>query len=146
MGKDLGYLPGVVQEKMSVWMAPIRDAIEFLSENSPERYYHLQETGILQVEPLTYIRGRSIPHTFFLVDEVQNISSHEIKTMISRMGEGSKLVLTGDIHQIDNEYLDAFNNGLTRVVERFKKSSLAGHVNLIKGERSELANLATKLL
>jgi PhoH-like ATPase len=102
--------------------------------------------GLLQIEPLTYIRGRSIPNQFMIVDEAQNLSPHEIKTIITRAGEGTKIVLTGDTMQIDSPYLDSINNGLAYVVECFKAESIAGHVNLVKGERSKLSELATQLM
>jgi len=105
-----------------------------------------KEQGIIHVEPLTYIRGRSIPNSFIIIDEAQNLSAHEIKTIITRIGENSKIVLTGDIDQIDNPYVDFADNGLTHVVEKFKEYPIAGHVTLRKGERSELATLASEIL
>ncbi|KKK59291.1 hypothetical protein LCGC14_3035870, partial [marine sediment metagenome] len=146
---DIGFIPGPVEEKLFVWMTPIQDVIEFLfgcTGKTRNRYYDLISTGILDIEPLAYIRGRSIPRTFFNVEEAQNCSSHELKTIISRMGAGSKIVLTGDIHQIDAENLDSTSNGLTCVAERFKPFEISGHITLVKGERSELANLAAELL
>lgn len=106
----------------------------------------LIEQGWLEIEPLTYIRGRSIPNQYLIIDEAQNLTPHEIKTIITRAGDGTKIVLTGDPYQIDNPYIDATNNGLTYVVERFKNQPIAGHITLIKGERSELAELAANLL
>lgn len=159
LGKDLGFLPGDLDEKLNPWMQPIFDNLEFLmgdrmSEKKSSRqhrassggYLELMEQGMLAVEPITYIRGRSIPKQYFVVDEAQNLSAHEIKTIITRAGEGTKIVLTGDYQQIDNPYLDAENNGLTRVVECFKRSEIAAHITLTKGERSELASLAAQLL
>ena len=157
MGRDLGFLPGDVSEKLNPWMKPIFDNLEFLfgGEDSAEqrqrsagqaRYQYLIDSGMVQVEPLTYIRGRSLPRQYLLVDEAQNLTPHEVKTVISRAGEGTKIVLTGDPYQIDNPYVDATSNGLSHVVERFKGSPIAGHITLKKGERSELAELATRLL
>lgn len=153
MGKDLGYLPGDVEEKLNPWMQPIYDSLDFLlSGGMPSRqklsksYQELIEQGILAVEPLSYIRGRSLPGAFFVVDEVQNLTPHEVKTIMTRAAEGTKIVLTGDPYQIDNPYIDATNNGLTYVIERFKGASIAAHITLKQGERSELATLAAKLL
>ena len=106
----------------------------------------LVDLGILQIEPLTYIRGRSIPHQYMIVDEAQNLTPHEVKTIVSRAGDGTKIVLTGDPYQIDNPYMDATNNGLVHVVNRFRAERIAGHVTLFKGERSDLAELAANLL
>ena len=157
LGRDLGFLPGDVDEKLNPWMQPIYDNLEFLMSGGSvegsraaarvgKNYQELIEQGLLAVEPITYIRGRSLPHQFFVVDEAQNLSPHEIKTIITRAGEGTKIVLTGDSQQIDNPYLNAENNGLTCVIERFKSSNIAAHVTLTKGERSELATLAASLL
>jgi predicted ribonuclease YlaK len=110
------------------------------------KHQHFLDRGLLQVEPLTYIRGRSLPHQYMLVDEAQNLTPHEVRTVVSCAGEGTKIILTGDPYQIDNPYVDATSSGLSHVVERFKNSPLAGHVTLTKGERSELAELATKVL
>lgn len=152
MGRDLGFLPGEVDEKLRPWMQPIYDNLELLlSERDKstklERLVDsLRDMNLLELEALTYIRGRSIPQQFLLVDEAQNLSAHEAKTIITRVGEGTKIVLTGDPHQIDHPYLDANSNGLTFVAERFKNEAIAGHVTLVKGERSELAELAARLL
>ena len=152
LGKDLGYLPGSVDEKLSPWMQPIFDNAEFLMglSNDEKRggrsYRELIDLGILQIEPLTYIRGRSIPNQYMIVDEAQNLTPHEVKTIVSRAGEGTKIVLTGDPYQIDNPYMDATNNGLVHVVNRFREERIAGHVTMFKGERSELAELAANLL
>lgn len=133
-------------------MQPIYDNLELLlSERDKstklERLVDsLRDMNLLELEALTYIRGRSIPQQFLLVDEAQNLSAHEVKTIITRVGEGTKIVLTGDPHQIDHPYLDANSNGLTFVAERFKNEAIAGHVTLVKGERSELAELAARLL
>lgn len=154
MGKDIGFLPGDVDEKLHPWMQPIYDSLDFLlSGGVPSRqkrlsksYQELINQGMLAVEPLTYIRGRSLPNSFFVVDESQNLTPHEIKTILTRAGEGTKIVLTGDPYQIDNPYIDSTNNGLTYVIERFKKSSLAAHITFSQGERSQLATLAAELL
>lgn len=164
MGKDLGYLPGDIEEKLMPWMQPIFDNIELLIGNMPSskggnggaskiilediqsRVDDLRAMGILEIEPLTYIRGRSIPKQYLIVDEAQNLTPHEMKTIVTRAGEDTKIVLTGDIYQIDNPYIDATSNGLAYVVERFKNAKLAGSVQLRKGERSELAHLAANLL
>jgi PhoH-like ATPase len=152
LGRDIGYLPGSVEEKLNPWMQPIFDNIEYLmnlsrSEKKAGRGYHeLLDLGILEIEPLTYIRGRSIPNQFMIVDEAQNLTPHEVKTIITRVGDGTKIVLTGDPYQIDNPYVDQTNNGLIHVVNRFKHERLAGHITMSKGERSPLAELAANLL
>jgi PhoH-like ATPase len=146
LGNDLGYLPGGIEEKLHPWMAPIRDAVEFIFGGDRHKFEDMLYQGFIEIEPLTYIRGRSLPRTLFIVDEAQNTSRHEMKTIISRIGKDSKIILTGDVFQIDNHYLDTYTNGLTSVVEKFKDSSLAGHVTLAKGQRSDLATLAAKLL
>lgn len=152
LGRDLGYLPGSVEEKLNPWMQPIFDNLEqIFTHGRGERdggraYTQLIESGILQVEPLTYIRGRSLPRQYLIVDEAQNLTPHEVKTIITRSGEGTKVVLTGDPQQIDHPYVDHASNGLSVVAQRFKNERLAGHVALTKGERSELAELATNLL
>jgi len=148
MGKDIGYLPGEKEEKLRPWMQPIYDNLEFLfdTKKSGDIEKILMGLGSIQVEALTYIRGRSIPGQFIIIDEAQNLSRHEVKTIVSRVGEGSKIVLMGDPEQIDHPYLDAVSNGLTHVVERFKEESSSGHVTLEKGERSKLAQLAADLL
>lgn len=154
LGKDIGFLPGDVDEKLNPWMQPIYDNLDLLLNGGKfsrqkrlnKSYEELISQGILAVEPLTYIRGRSLPHCFFLVDEAQNLTPHEIKTIITRAGEGSKIVLTGDPFQIDNPYVDATNNGLTHVVERFKDSDIAAHITYCHGERSKLASLAAECL
>lgn len=148
MGKDIGYLPGEKEEKLRPWMQPIYDNLEFLfdTKSAGDIDKILMGLGSIQVEALTYIRGRSIPSQFIIIDEAQNLSRHEVKTIISRAGEGSKMVLVGDPEQIDHPYLDAASNGLTYVVEQFKSQNLAGHIHLEKGERSKLAQLAADLL
>lgn len=148
MGKDIGYLPGEKEEKLRPWMQPIYDNLEYLfnAKKTGELDKILSGLGSLQVEALTYIRGRSIPNQFIIIDEAQNLTKHEVKTIISRVGDGSKIVLMGDPAQIDHPYLDATNNGLTYVVEKFKHEGLSGHMQLYKGERSNLAQLAADLL
>jgi PhoH-like ATPase len=152
LGRDIGYLPGDVEEKLNPWMQPIFDNVEYLmnlsrSEKKQGRGYHeLMDLGILEIEPLTYIRGRSIPNQYIIVDEAQNLTPHEVKTIITRVGEGTKIILTGDPYQIDNPYVDSTNNGLIHVVNKFRSEKLAGHVTLTKGERSPLAELAANLL
>tara|TARA_R100001509_G_scaffold102186_1_gene59972 strand:- start:54 stop:962 length:909 start_codon:yes stop_codon:yes gene_type:complete len=146
MGKDIGFLPGTLEEKMMPWLAPIRDNLEFLmggDKNMLDMYF---EKGLIEIEALTYIRGRSISNAFIIIDEAQNLTSHELKTIITRVGEGTKIVLTGDIEQIDNAYVDQTSNGLTYAVEKFKKFDLSGHVTLKRGERSKVATLAAKVL
>lgn len=144
MGRDIGFLPGTIEEKLNPWMQPIYDNLEFIL-GSDFRNSSLYE-GIIQVEPLTYIRGRSIPRSFIILDEAQNLSAQEIKTIITRVGENTKIVLTGDIEQIDASHLDFADNGLTHVVEKFKNYEISGHITLKKGERSELATLASEIL
>jgi PhoH-like ATPase len=152
MGNDLGFLPGDINEKLRPWMQPIYDNLEFLFNNRDKNekidqlVNSMKDLNILELEALTYIRGRSIPNQFLLVDEAQNLSPHEIRTVITRVGEGTKIVLTGDPYQIDHPYLDSNSNGLTFVVERFKNEKIAGHITLTKGERSDLAELGAKLL
>jgi PhoH-like ATPase len=148
VGKDLGFLPGEKQEKLRPWMQPIFDNLEYLFnvKKQGELDAILAGMGSIEVEALTYIRGRSIPDQYIIIDEAQNLTKHEVKTILTRVGEGSKIVLMGDPEQIDHPYLDAYNNGLTYVVEKFKDQKLSGHVKLVKGERSNLAQLAADLL
>ncbi|OIJ09761.1 hypothetical protein BKP35_14825 [Anaerobacillus arseniciselenatis] len=148
VGKDIGYLPGEKEEKLRPWMQPIYDNLEFLfnTKKPGEIDQILAGMGSIQVEALTYIRGRSIPEQFIIIDEAQNLTKHEVKTILTRVGEGSKIVLMGDPQQIDHPYLDEFTNGLTYVVEKFKNEKISGHVKLEKGERSGLAQLAADLL
>ena len=158
MGKDIGYLPGDKDEKLSAWMQPIFDNLSYLmstrgagaqhadSKPAEQRISSLMESGQLVLEPLTYIRGRSIPHQFMIVDEAQNLTPHEVKTIVSRVGEGTKIVLTGDVAQIDNPYLDASSNGLSYMIERLKGQPMVGHITLAKSERSELASIAADKL
>ena len=145
MGKDLGYLPGTIEEKMDPWLAPILDNLEFLmgSKKTLDMYV---DDGIIEIEALTYIRGRSIANAFIIIDESQQLTQHEIKTILTRIGENTKIVLTGDVEQIDNVYVDEHSNGLTYVIEKFKSYDLSGHVKMEKGERSKVATLAAKVL
>jgi len=166
VGRDIGFLPGTLQEKMEPWISPIRDNLEFLlgaggkkttqrrrksDENSSggfkDPYLDLmQQRGLIEIEAISFIRGRSIPNTFMIIDEAQNLTMHELKTIVTRAGENTKIVLTGDIEQIDNVHVDSFTNGLTYAVEKFKEFDLSGHVTLLKGERSALATLASQIL
>ncbi len=150
LGKDIGYLPGNKDEKMVSWMQPISDNLQYLvdpkMEQTGDKVQYLYDTGVVEVEAVTYIRGRSLPKLFIIIDEAQNLTPHEIKTVVSRAGEDAKVVLTGDAYQIDNPYLDASSNGLTYLVERFQDQGIHGHITLAKSERSELASLAAELL
>ena len=146
LGKDLGFLPGSLEEKMKPWLAPIQDNLQFLMGNDKTTLDIYLERGRIEIEALTYIRGRSIADAFIIIDEAQNLTTHELKTIITRVGEGSKIILTGDIEQIDNVYVDETTNGLTHAVEKFKNFELAGHVTLQKGERSKVATWAAKHL
>jgi PhoH-like ATPase len=158
LGRDIGYLPGDKDEKLTAWMQPIFDNLSYLlstrgsgtqsaeSHSLEQRIGKLMADGKLVLEPLTYIRGRSIPHQFMIVDEAQNLTPHEVKTIASRVGEGTKLILTGDIGQIDNPYLDSSSNGLAYAIEKMKGVRLFAHVTLAKSERSELASLAASRL
>ena len=152
MGRDIGYLPGTVEEKLDPWMRPIFDNIEYLmgishaDRRAGGGADELRSMGIIEIEPLTYIRGRSLPNIFMIVDEAQNLTPHEVKTILTRVGEGTKIVLTGDPYQIDNPYVDAESNGLTYVVNRFKEQSVAATISLFEGERSRLAEMAANLL
>jgi PhoH-like ATPase len=149
MGQDLGYLPGSKGEKLRPWMQPIFDNLEFLSNSASQPsavVEDLMERGRIEMEALTYIRGRSIPRQFILCDEAQNLSPHMIKTLITRVGRGSKIVFTGDPEQIDHPYLDANSNGLSYLVEKLKGEEITGHVTLVKGERSQVAELGARLL
>lgn len=158
LGRDIGYLPGSKEEKLSSWMGAIYDNLEFLLDkpespnfaSSPTRLEdklaYLFDSGKIEIEALTYIRGRSLPQQYIIIDDAQNLTPHEIKTIISRAGEGTKIVLTGDPYQIDNPYLDASSNGLSYIVERFKGQTIYGHLTFTKSERSQLAALAAELL
>ncbi len=151
LGKDIGFLPGTKDEKLKHWMQPIYDNLEYLTdsgdgEESDDQVQYLMDSKKLELEAVTYIRGRSIPRQFLVVDEAQNLTPHEVKTIVSRAGEGTKVILTGDPYQIDNPYLDSESNGLAYLVEKFKGQETFGHVTLHKSERSKLAALAAELL
>ncbi len=146
VGKDIGYLPGTKEEKMQPWIQPLMDNLEYLFDNNKGNLEMYFSNGIYEVEAITYIRGRSIPNSFIIIDESQNLSVDEVKTIMTRVGENTKIVLTGDIDQIDNNLIDAVSNGLTYAVEKFKEFDIAGHITLMKGERSELSKLASQIL
>tara|TARA_Y100000296_G_scaffold87116_1_gene129901 strand:+ start:841 stop:2172 length:1332 start_codon:yes stop_codon:yes gene_type:complete len=146
LGKDIGYLPGTMQEKMLPWLMPIQDNLQFLMGNDKSALQIYLDKGKIEIEALTYIRGRSISDAYIIIDEAQNLTMHEVKTIITRIGEGTKIVLTGDIEQIDNIYVNETSNGLAHAVEKFKEFYLSGHVTFTKGERSETATLASKIL
>ncbi len=150
LGRDIGYLPGSKEEKLESWMEPIYDNLQFLVdptlESVGDKIGYLFDRGWIEVEAVTYIRGRSLPKLFILIDEAQNLSPHEVKTIVSRAGRDAKVVLAGDPFQIDNPYLDASSNGLSVLVEKFKDQNLFGHIWLDRSERSELASLAAELL
>jgi PhoH-like ATPase len=150
MGKDIGYLPGAKDEKLSHWMQPVFDNLDYIisayKNQNIKNLDSLIARKMIEVEALTYIRGRSLPEQYIIIDEAQNLSPHEIKTIVSRAGSGTKVVLTGDPYQIDSPYLDANSNGLTVCVEALKGQSLFGHITLHKSERSRLAELAAELL
>jgi len=146
MGKDIGYLPGNKMEKMNPWLAPIYDNLEVIFSDKGSYFVDgLISDGKIEIEALSYIRGRSLPRTYILVDEAQLLTRHEVKTILTRVGEGSKVILSGDIEQIDNN-LDSYSNGLTYALEKFKDSEITGHITLEKGERSEIATLASEIL
>ncbi len=158
MGKDLGYLPGSKDKKMANWMQPVFDNLAFLMHVGPgggkqtigkaadRKVQELFADDLVEMEALTYIRGRSIAKQYIVVDEAQNLTPHEIKTIVSRAGEGTKIVLTGDPQQIDNPYLDASSNGLVYCASRMRNLDLFGHITLKKAERSELAAAAAAQL
>ncbi|MEW6557757.1 MAG: PhoH family protein [Elusimicrobiota bacterium] len=152
VGKDIGYLPGTKEEKISQWMGSIYDNLEFIvdknnpDEDTDEKVQYFFDSGKIEIEALAFLRGRSIPKQFIIIDDAQNLTPHEVKTIISRAGEGTKVVLTGDPYQIDNPYLDAESNGLTYLVDRFKGQEIYGHIGFKKTERSNLAALAGELL
>ena len=146
LGKDIGYLPGTMEEKMKPWLMPIQDNVDHLLNGKKDAMSMFFEDGTIQLEALTYIRGRSISNAFIIIDEAQNLTIHELKTIITRVGENTKIVLTGDIEQIDSVYLDSTSNGLSYAVEKFKTHDLSGHMTLIKGERSKVATLASRVL
>ena len=146
MGKDIGFLPGSMEEKMAPWLAPVQDNLKFLTGDDQTTLDDYMERGIIEMEALTYIRGRSIANAYIVIDEAQNLTAHEIKTILTRVGEGTKIVLTGDIEQIDNIYINEMSSGFTHAVEKMKEYAITGHVTLKKGERSQVATLAAKVL
>jgi PhoH-like ATPase len=149
VGKDLGFLPGEKEEKLRPWLSPIYDNLQFLFNcKTPEDLESMLNgyEEMIEVEALTYIRGRSIPEQFIIIDEAQNLTKHEVKTILTRVGENSKIVLVGDPEQIDHPYLDQYNNGLTYVIEKMKHLKESGHITLTKGERSPLAQLCADIL
>jgi PhoH-like ATPase len=150
MGKELGFLPGSLEEKLAPWMQPIHDALEMLSDlnmgQDHRRSSDLMRSGSIVVEALSYIRGRSIANQFMIIDEAQNLTPLETKTIITRVGNGTKIIFTGDPYQIDNPYVDSSSNGFNYIVSRFRSEAIAAHIELQKGERSELAELAANIL
>ncbi len=159
LGKDLGYLPGTKTEKFDPWMQPIYDNMEILihshgelDDNRNGKIFNKKrpslndflDHGFIELEPLTYIRGRSLPDQYIIIDEAQNLTPHEMKTIITRAGEGTKIVMTGDPYQIDIPYLDSESNGLSMSVEKLKQETIVGHITLVKGERSKLADIAAR--
>jgi PhoH-like ATPase len=151
MGNDIGYLPGSMEEKLDPWMQPIKDSLEFLTGKGKKGTtwkdnLSPQYAEKIEMHAITYVRGRSIPNAFILIDEAQNLSKEEVKTLLTRASNGTKIVLTGDIEQIDNSFLDATNNGLSYAIEKFKESELSGHITFSKGERSALASKASEIL
>ena len=146
MGKDIGFLPGSLEEKMAPWLAPVQDNLKFLTGDDQTTLESYKEKGLIEIEALTYIRGRSIANAFIVIDEAQNLTAHEIKTILTRVGEGTKIVLTGDIEHIDNIYVNEMSSGLTHAVEKLKELELSGHITLKKGERSSVATAAAKVL
>jgi PhoH-like ATPase len=151
VGNDIGYLPGTLEEKLSPWFQAIMDNFEFLFSGKStvdwkRELEMFQKKGRIEMNAITYIRGRSIPNAIILIDECQNLSAAEVKTILTRAGENTKIILTGDVEQIDNDNLDATDNGLVYTIEKFKDSPLSGHITLVKGERSRLASLAAKIL
>ena len=146
MGKDLGFLPGSIEEKMTPWLAPIQDNLQHLMGDDKSTLEMYMGQGVIELEALTYIRGRSISNAIIIIDEAQNLTRHELKTIVTRVGEGTKIILTGDVEQIDNIYIDETSNGLTYAIEKLKIFDITGHVTLKKGERSKLATIAAQTL
>lgn len=151
VGNDIGFLPGTMEEKLGPWFQAIMDNMETLfqfknGDHWKRELEHFQKKGLIEMEAITYIRGRSIPNAIILIDECQNLSKDDVKTILTRAGENTKIILTGDIEQIDNSALDATSNGLTYVIEKFKESDLAGHITFTQGERSKLASKAAEIL
>jgi PhoH-like ATPase len=147
VGRDIGFLPGDIDQKMTPWMGPLYDNLDLIFSEKGRFYLDsCLNDGNIDIEPITYIRGRSMPRSYIIVDEAQNLTRHEVKTIITRVGEGSKVILTGDIEQIDAPYIDSYDNGLSYVIEKFKDESIAAHMTLLRGERSELATKAAEKL
>jgi PhoH-like ATPase len=147
VGRDIGFLPGDIDQKMSPWMGPLYDNLDLIFSEKGRYFLDSQlDDGNIEIEPMTYIRGRSVPRSYIIVDEAQNLTRHEVKTIITRVGDGSKVILTGDIEQIDAPYIDSYDNGLSYAIENFKDESIAAHIMLLRGERSELATLAAEKL
>ena len=146
MGKDIGFLPGDMKEKMLPWLMPIQDNMETILGEDKVYLDEYVARGKIEIEALSYIRGRSINNAFMIIDEAQNLTAHEVKTILTRVGEGTKIVLTGDIEQIDNIYTNETSNGLTYAVEKFKSYDVSGHITFLKGERSRLATISSKIL
>ena len=146
LGKDIGFLPGTMEEKMAPWMKPIFENMQFIMGSDRTMLDMYLEKGVIEIDAITYIRGRSIADAYLIIDEAQNLTAHEVKTILTRVGENTKIVLTGDIEQIDNVYTNETSNGLTYAIEKFKESTLSGHITFKKGERSKLATEASKLL
>jgi PhoH-like ATPase len=151
VGKDIGYLPGTKEEKLSTWMGAIYDNLEFImdrrhQDDALQKFEYLLQNEKIEIASVTHIRGRSLPKQYMIVDDAQNLTPHEIKTILSRAGEGTKVVVTGDPYQIDNPYLDMASNGLTYIVDRFKGQKMYGHLTFTKTERSQLAALVAELL
>ena len=150
--RDLGYLPGGEKDKIKPYMLPLFDNLQVIKQNLRNNGAKINmidvmlREGTLEISPLAYIRGRSLSHVFFIIDEAQNLTPHEVKTIITRAGEGTKIVFTGDIQQIDSPYLDTYSNGLSHLSSKMEGQQVFAHMNLVKGERSELADLASKLL
>jgi PhoH-like ATPase len=150
--KDIGDLPGDIKSKINPYMEPLWDNLKFIQDQFPEKgkeakqIEQMVEQDKLMITPLAYIRGRSLSNIFFIIDEAQNLTPHEVKTIITRAGENTKIIFTGDIFQIDTPYLDTQSNGLSYLIEKLKGNKLYAHITLEKGERSELANLANELL
>lgn len=150
LGSDIGYLPGSIEDKLNPYMAPIYDNLEYITERAHKQNLksveQLKKNGVLEIEALTFIRGRSLPKLFMIIDEAQNLTPHEVKTIVSRAGEDTCMVFLGDVEQVDAPYLDSTTNGLVTLVEAFKEEKIAAHIHLTKTERSELAEKAVKLL
>jgi PhoH-like ATPase len=152
LGRDIGFLPGEISEKLEPWIAPIKDNLRFLitdgkkGKNDEQVLEYYFEQGIIEIQAMTFIRGRSIANAFMIIDEAQQLNAHELKTILTRVGENTKVVLTGDVEQIDSAFIDSVSNGLAIAVEKFKGHPIAGHVTLVKGERSPLATLSSEIL